>query len=52
MNGERKLCTPCGVCRQVLCEFCSADLKVILEKDNGELMLLTLGDLLPFSFNL
>ena len=45
------LCTPCGVCRQVLSEFCDADLKIILE-DGDSLRTLTLGELLPLSFNL
>lgn len=42
---------PCGVCRQVLREFCAPeDLTVILEKENGSPLLLTLADLLPHSF--
>ena len=42
-------CTPCGVCRQVLAEFCSPDMPVILGTPE-ELRVLTLGDLLPFAF--
>ena len=38
-------CTPCGICRQVLCEFCAPTLPVIL-KDGTH----TLGELLPLSF--
>ena len=44
---------PCGVCRQVLVEFCSPDMPIILVKDadgNGEM--LTLGELLPMAFKL
>ena len=42
---------PCGVCRQVLREFCSPEeMTVILEKDDGSPLLLTLADLLPYSF--
>ena len=42
-------CTPCGVCRQVLAEFCSADMPVILGTPE-EMRVLTLGELLPFAF--
>ncbi len=42
-------CTPCGVCRQVLAEFCSADMPVILGTPDN-LRVLTLGELLPFAF--
>ena len=52
IGAKRSFCTPCGVCRQVLSEFCGADLRVILEKEGGELKLLTLGDLLPFAFDI
>lgn len=42
---------PCGVCRQVLREFCDPDrITVILENDDGSPVLLTLTDLLPHSF--
>ena len=43
------LCPPCGVCRQVLAEFCPPDLTVLLgtpEKPN----VYSLGELLPLSF--
>ena len=42
-------CAPCGVCRQVLAEFCSADFPVILgSPENWRVV--TLGELLPFAF--
>ena len=42
-------CTPCGVCRQVLAEFCAADMPVILGTPEN-LRVMTLGELLPFAF--
>lgn len=41
--------TPCGVCRQVLTEFCSGELTVLISKGDGYYKH-TLGELLPLSF--
>ncbi len=41
---------PCGVCRQVLSEFCSPDMPVYCANAKHEAMLSTLGELLPHSF--
>ncbi|MDP4134071.1 MAG: cytidine deaminase [Bacillota bacterium] len=41
---------PCGVCRQVMREFCGDDFKIILGKDSGEFMVYNLIELLPESF--
>ena len=50
MNGEIKsLCTPCGVCRQVMREFCKDDFMVYMAKPGG-LVERTLTQLLPDSF--
>lgn len=44
---------PCGVCRQVMSEFCSPDFKVILvTSPNGDFEETTLGELLPYTFKL
>lgn len=44
---------PCGVCRQVMSEFCSPDFKVILVTSHeGDYIEETLGSLLPYSFKL
>lgn len=43
-------CTPCGVCRQVLREFCADDFPVILAGPE-DWEVLTLQDLLPYSFS-
>ena len=51
VGEERIKCMPCGVCRQVMSEFCDENFKVILE-NKDELTTLTLGELLPFSFNM
>lgn len=45
------ICAPCGVCRQVLSEFCPASMPVYLGKKDGW-MTLTVGALLPLSFML
>ena len=49
-NGEvDEFCPPCGVCRQVMNEFCGEDFKIILF--NGkDIKNFTIGDLLPESF--
>lgn len=42
---------PCGVCRQVMNEFCDLDsFKVILVKNEHEHKTVTLRELLPYSF--
>ena len=41
---------PCGVCRQVLREFCRDDFLVYLTDAEGKIQTLTLSELLPFSF--
>lgn len=54
-NGKpviQDFCPPCGVCRQVLSEFCKRDFKIILVNAKGEQKVFTLGELLPQSFSL
>lgn len=47
----KDFCPPCGVCRQVMQEFCDPnDFKVILAKDTENYKILSLNDLLPFGF--
>lgn len=42
---------PCGVCRQVMREFCREDFPVILVGAGADYQVLTLGELLPHSFS-
>ena len=54
-NGKPVLedfCPPCGICRQVLSEFCSRDFKIILTNGKGGQKNFTLAELLPESFSL
>ena len=43
------LCAPCGVCRQVMAEFCDGDFCVLLGTPN-KIEVHTLKELLPLSF--
>lgn len=43
------VCAPCGVCRQVLGEFCEKDMPVIMGTPD-KIVISTLGELLPLSF--
>lgn len=51
-SSQSELCYPCGVCRQVLSEFCSPDMRVIMGSASREPVNLALGELLPYSFKL
>ena len=42
---------PCGVCRQVMREFCGDNFTVYLVGKDGAFQTLTLGELLPHSFS-
>ena len=42
-------CSPCGVCRQVIAEFCKKDFKIILGNEEKQ-EIFTLDTLLPFAF--
>ena len=49
--GDTPFCYPCGVCRQVMSEFCDEDFKIYVgnEKEYKEY---TLKELLPYSFDM
>lgn len=50
--NKSEYCTPCGVCRQVMSEFCDSEsFRVILCKSEHEWIEYTLKDMLPLSFN-
>lgn len=42
--------SPCGVCRQMLYEFCSPHMPVIMAKAEDDYVEMTLGQLLPLGF--
>ena len=50
-ESKGQLCLPCGVCRQVLAEFCTADFPVIVGTSD-DMTVYTLGQLLPCGFQL
>ena len=46
-------CQPCGICRQVMSEFCDPEtFRIILPSSGGETSVFLLKDLLPESFTL
>ena len=51
-EGEKctSFAAPCGVCRQMLFEFCGPDMPVIMAKSEGDTLVMTLGELLPVGF--
>lgn len=50
-NDNPSFCAPCGVCRQVMAEFCHEDFRILLgnAEDFKEY---SMASLLPFSFSL
>lgn len=44
------LCTPCGVCRQALAEFCDSRMFKVYMVNEGKIVAYSLGSLLPHGF--
>ena len=44
-----EFCSPCGVCRQVLAEFCGEDFRILLGNPE-KFQSYTVDEILPFSF--
>ena len=43
---------PCGVCRQVMSEFCGPDFQILMCNSKKEYQMISLRELLPFAFSL
>lgn len=43
-------CYPCGVCRQVMAEFCGRDFKVYIAKSESEIREYSIDEIIPFAF--
>ena len=50
-GGTEGPISPCGACRQVIAEFCSPDMPVILTNVKGDTTETTVEKLLPGAFN-
>ena len=46
------MCYPCGVCRQVMAEFCEPDFEIVVRDSAGNTEIRTLAELFPCSFGL
>ena len=51
-DGKLATFTPCGVCRQVMSEFCDDDFTVLVVTSDGIYKEYVLAELLPASFKL
>lgn len=49
-GGTLSECAPCGVCRQVMMEFCTDTFEIILAQSAEDYRSLTLAELLPMGF--
>ena len=49
-EGEFEYVTPCGVCRQVMAEFCAEDFLIVTAKHAGDYRSYSLKELLPEAF--
>lgn len=50
-TDEYDFCAPCGVCRQVMMEFCNPDeFEIVLGNSAGDIKVIKLKDMLPMGF--
>ena len=49
-DGGHDFCPPCGVCRQVMAEFCPGTFPIYLGREDGKISSFTLEELLPQRF--
>jgi len=44
------ICSPCGVCRQVMAEFCDGEFRIIMADEDDNMRTCSLEELLPYRF--
>ena len=49
-SPNQKECLPCGACRQWMAEFASKNIKVVVEDNNAEPLILTMDEIFPNAF--
>ena len=49
-NSSLEQCSPCGICRQVMAEFCDDSFEIIMARSENDFCQMSLGDLLPMHF--
>jgi len=49
-DGPTDSCYPCGVCRQVMAEFCESNFRIIMVDKKNKIQAYTLAELLPHRF--
>lgn len=52
ISDSETFTAPCGVCRQVMSEFCSPDFTIFMCNRKKEYQKISLGELLPHAFSL
>ena len=50
VGKENSLTYPCGVCRQVMREFCTDDCEIIIIRNEQEYKIIKFSEILPYSF--
>lgn len=50
ISDSENYTSPCGVCRQVLSEFCSGNMPIICASKHGKYKVISLSELLPMAF--
>ena len=50
-GNVKDLFVPCGVCRQVMAEFCDGDFEIIVAKSPEEYSVFTLSEMLPMGLS-
>lgn len=50
-SAPSNYCSPCGVCRQVMKEFCKNDFEIIMAINETDYRIMTLAEILPLSFD-
>ena len=50
VGKENSFTYPCGVCRQVIREFCTNDCEIVIVKNREEYKVIKFSELLPYSF--
>jgi len=50
-DTQISICFPCGVCRQVMAEFCDSNFRIIMADDDGNMQICSLDEMLPYRFD-